>query len=292
MTNERTVLTRELGVRFRRSVALDSVTLSLRAGVTGLLGPNGAGKTTLLRAVATALVPDTGEISVLGRDPRDPRERTEIRRRLGFLPQDPGFHPHFTAFEFVDYVAILKEMTHRARRHDEVRRVLDAVGMSEHRGRRMKALSGGMRRRVALAAALAGAPELLVLDEPTVGLDPGQRLRFRELIAEIGEGRTVLLSTHQTEDVSALCHRVVVLDHGAVKFDGDPAGLSAVAEGRVWSSAERDPRALAGWRTGTGAFRNIGSPPPDAETVAPALEDGYLLLLDATTRTAARGTTA
>ncbi|MFF2409086.1 ATP-binding cassette domain-containing protein [Streptomyces sp. NPDC058092] len=282
---ENTVEVRELGVRYRRSVALESVTLSLRAGVTGLLGPNGAGKTTLLRALATALVPDTGEISVLGRDPRDPRERTEIRRRIGFLPQDPGFHPHFTAFEFVDYVAILKEMTHRARRHDEVRRVLDAVGMSEHRGRRMKALSGGMRQRVALAAALAGAPEILVLDEPTVGLDPEQRLRFRELIAEVGEGRTVLLSTHQTEDVSALCHRVVVLDHGAVKFDGEPAGLSAVAEGRVWTSAERDPRALAGWRTGTGTFRSIGSPPSGARTVAPTLEDGYLLLLDATART-------
>ncbi|MEU0832783.1 ABC transporter ATP-binding protein [Streptomyces sp. NPDC005969] len=292
MTIEHTVRTRELGVRYRRSVALDSVNLALRAGVTGLLGPNGAGKTTLLRAVATALVPDSGEISVLGRDPRDPRERTEIRRRLGFLPQDPGFHPHFTAFEFVDYVAILKEMTHRAHRHDEVRRVLDAVGMSEHRGRRMKTLSGGMRQRVALAAALTGAPELLVLDEPTVGLDPEQRLRFRELIAEVGEGRTVLLSTHQTEDVSALCHRVVVLDHGAVKFDGDPAGLSAVAEGRVWSSAERDPHALAGWRTGTGTFRNIGSPPPDAETVAPALEDGYLLLLDATARTAGQEASA
>ncbi|MGW3656900.1 ATP-binding cassette domain-containing protein [Streptomyces sp. NPDC005151] len=292
MTNEYTVEVREVSVRYRRRTALDSVTLSLCAGVTGLLGPNGAGKTTLLRAMATALVPDTGEISVLGRDPRDPRERTEIRRRLGFLPQDPGFHPHFTAFEFVDYVAILKEMTHRAHRHDEVRRVLDAVGMSEHRGRRMKALSGGMRQRVALAAALAGAPELLVLDEPTVGLDPEQRLRFRELIAEVGEGRTVLLSTHQTEDVSALCHRVVVLDHGAVKFDGDPAGLSAVAEGRVWSSAERDPRALAGWRTGAGTFRNIGSPPPGAETVAPALEDGYLLLLDATARPAGQEASA
>ncbi|MGW8985954.1 ABC transporter ATP-binding protein [Streptomyces parvus] len=289
---DHTIEVQELGVRYRRSVALDAVSFSLQTGVTGLLGPNGAGKTTLLRALATALVPDTGEIRVLGRDPRDPGERTEIRRRLGFLPQDPGFHPNFTAFDFVDYVAILKEMTHRGRRHDEVRRVLDAVGLSEHRGKRIRMLSGGMKQRVALAAALVGEPELLVLDEPTVGLDPEQRLRFRELIADIGEGRTVLLSTHQTEDVAALCRRVVVLDHGVVKFDGDPVGLSAVARGRVWSSAERDPQALAGWRTGTGTFRNIGSPPPGAAIVDPALEDGYLLLLDDTGRRAGQGAVA
>ncbi|MDJ1134838.1 ABC transporter ATP-binding protein [Streptomyces iconiensis] len=270
----------EVTVRYRGVPALDSVSFTLGSGVTGLLGPNGAGKTTLLRTLATALAPDAGRIEVLGRDPADPAQRTGIRRRLGFLPQDPGLHPHFTAFEFVDYVAILKEITDRRRRHDEVRRVLEAVGLGAERGKRVKALSGGMRQRVALAAALAGDPAFLVLDEPTVGLDPEQRMRFRELVAGLGEGRTVLLSTHQTEDVAALCHRVVVLDHGAVTFDGEPHALAGIARGRVWHSAERSPGAVAGWRTGLGVHRNIGTAPPGAECVEPTVEDGYLLLLD------------
>jgi ABC-2 type transport system ATP-binding protein len=136
-----------------------------------------------------------------------------------------------------------------------------------------------MKQRVALAAALVGDPGFLVLDEPTVGLDPEQRMRFRELIAEAGEGRTVLLSTHQTEDVAMLCHRVVVMDKGRVRFDGTPAELTAVADGRVWRSTERQPGARAGWRTGTGEFRNVGDPPEGARLVEPTLEDGYLLAL-------------
>ncbi|WP_326650445.1 MULTISPECIES: ABC transporter ATP-binding protein [unclassified Streptomyces] len=276
------VTVRELEVNYRSFRALAGVSFTLGAGVTGLLGPNGAGKTTLLRTLATAALPDGGDISVLGKDPRTPEGRLGIRRRLGYLPQDPGFHPAFTAFEFVDYVAILKELTDRAARHREVLRVLDAVGLPGRRGKKIKQLSGGMRQRVALAAALVGDPEFLILDEPTVGLDPEQRLRFRELIADLGDGRTVLLSTHQTEDVAALCRRVVVLDHGTVKFDGEPPALAAVAAGRVWSSAERDPRALAGWRTGVGTVRNIGTAPSGAPLLEPTLEDGYLLLLDAT----------
>ncbi|MGC9541755.1 ABC transporter ATP-binding protein [Streptomyces sp. UG1] len=280
-TSTAAVTVRELTVNYRNFRALRGVSLSLERGVTGLLGPNGAGKTTLLRTLATASLPGGGEISVLGMDPRTPEGRLAIRRCLGYLPQDPGFHPSFTAFEFVDYVAILKEMTDRTARHKEVLRVLGAVGLADRRGKKIKQLSGGMRQRVALAGALVGDPEFLILDEPTVGLDPEQRLRFRELIADLGDGRTVLLSTHQTEDVAALCRRVVVLDHGVVKFDGEPSALSGVAADRVWSSAERDPQALAGWRTGVGTVRNIGTPPPGATLVEPTLEDGYLLLLDA-----------
>ncbi|ANW20321.1 ABC transporter ATP-binding protein [Streptomyces clavuligerus] len=267
-----------LTVRYRKAHALDGISLSLGSGVTGLLGPNGAGKTTLMRVLATASIPSEGEVTVLGRDPRVPAQRQDIRRRLGYLPQTPGFHHHFTAFEFVDYVAILKEHTDRRGRHDEVRRVLEAVGLSQDRSKKIKALSGGMRQRVALAAALIGDPELLILDEPTVGLDPEQRLRFRELIADIAARRPVLLSTHQTEDVAALCHRVIVMGRGRVRHDSSPRELSEVARGAVWFSGERDPRALAGWRTGTGAFRNIGSPPPGAELAEPTLEDAYLLL--------------
>ncbi|GAA4317023.1 ABC transporter ATP-binding protein [Streptomyces venetus] len=275
-----TVSASGLSLRYGGTRALDDVSLRLTGGVTGLLGPNGAGKTTLLRVLATALPADRGAFTVLGHDPGTARGRQEVRRRLGYLPQTPGFHPDFTAFEFVDYVAILKEMTDRAARHREVRRVLDEVGLAEVRGKRIRKLSGGMRQRVALGAALVGDPGFLVLDEPTVGLDPEQRMRFRELIAGAGEGRTVLLSTHQTEDVAMLCNRVLVMAGGRVRFEGTPAELTARAAGRVWSSAERDPGAKAGWRTGTGTFRNVGDPPDGAELLEPTLEDGYLLTLD------------
>ncbi|MFI8203627.1 ABC transporter ATP-binding protein [Streptomyces sp. NPDC085937] len=269
-----------LSLHYGRTRALDDVSLRLSPGVTGLLGPNGAGKTTLLRVLATAVPADRGAFTVLGHDPGTARGRQEVRRRLGYLPQTPGFHPDFTAFEFVDYVAILKELTDRTARHAEVRRVLEEVGLGDVRGKRIRKLSGGMRQRVALAAALAGDPAFLVLDEPTVGLDPEQRMRFRELIATAGEGRTVLLSTHQTEDVAMLCHRVVVLAGGTVRFDGSPAELTARAAGRVWSSDGRDPGAKAGWRTGLGTFRNVGDPPAGADLLEPTLEDGYLLTLD------------
>ncbi|MFF5519211.1 ABC transporter ATP-binding protein [Streptomyces coeruleorubidus] len=275
-----TVSASGLSLHYGGTRALDDVSLRLTGGVTGLLGPNGAGKTTLLRVLATALPADRGAFTVLGHDPGTARGRQEVRRRLGYLPQTPGFHPDFTAFEFVDYVAILKEMTDRAARHREVRRVLDEVGLADVRGKRIRKLSGGMRQRVALGAALVGDPGFLVLDEPTVGLDPEQRMRFRELIAGAGEGRTVLLSTHQTEDVAMLCHRVLVMAGGRVRFEGTPAELTARAAGRVWSSKERDPGAKAGWRTGTGVFRNVGDPPDGAELVEPTLEDGYLLALD------------
>ncbi|MFJ1732548.1 ABC transporter ATP-binding protein [Streptomyces sp. NPDC088254] len=279
-----TVTATGLSLRYGGTHALDGVSLRLTRGVTGLLGPNGAGKTTLLRVLATALPPDRGEFTALGHDPRTTAGRVDLRRALGYLPQSPGFHPDFTAFDFVDYVAILKELTDRAARHREVRRVLEAVDLSHVRSKRIKRLSGGMRQRVALAAALVGDPGFLVLDEPTVGLDPEQRMRFRELIAAAGEGRTVLLSTHQTEDVAMLCHRVLVLAHGRIRFEGTPAELTARAAGRVWSSPERDPGALAGWRTGAGSFRNVGDPPEGADLLEPTLEDGYLLVLDGTDR--------
>jgi ABC-2 type transport system ATP-binding protein len=275
-----TVSASGLTLRYGGTVALDDVTLRLSEGVTGLLGPNGAGKTTLLRVLATAVPADRGAFTVLGHDPGTPSGRLDVRRALGYLPQTPAFHPDFSAFEFVDYVAILKELTDRSARHREVRRVLETVDLSDVRGKRIKRLSGGMRQRVGLAAALVGDPGFLVLDEPTVGLDPEQRMRFREMIAESGVGRTVLLSTHQTEDVAMLCHRVIVMVRGSIRFEGTPAELTARAAGRVWSSTARDPGARAGWRTGTGSFRNVGDPPKGADLLEPTLEDGYLLTLD------------
>jgi ABC-2 type transport system ATP-binding protein len=265
--------------RFGRRTALAGATFDAATGITGLLGPNGAGKTTLLRILATVAAPDAGRVRLLGHDPATHDGRLAVRRSLGYLPQEPRFPRSFTAFEFVDYVAVLKEHTDRRARHREVARVLDVVGLADEAGRKVRHLSGGMRRRVGLAQALLGDPRLLVLDEPTAGLDPEQRLRFRELISGLAEDRTVVLSTHQTDDVAALCARVVVLDGGATCFLGTGDDLLALADGRVWSSAERDPGARLSWRTGTGTTRNIGDPPDGADLVAPTLEDAYLLLL-------------
>ena len=199
-------------------------------------------------------------------------------RDRGYLPQDPGFYPHFTAFDLVDYMAILKEFTDRPKRHREVRRVLAEVDLSDRAKTKVRKLSGGMRQRLALAQALLGSPDLLILDEPTVGLDPEQRMRFRSLVSGLGESRTVLLSTHQTEDVAALCERVVVLSHGRVVFDGTPGELAGTARGQVWLSVSRPETGLF-WRTADGRFRVLGDRPPGAEPVDPAVEDGYLLQL-------------
>jgi ABC-2 type transport system ATP-binding protein len=271
---------RDLHVRYGPIRALRGVSIDVRAGeAVGLIGPNGAGKTTLLRVIATVLAPDRGRLSLLGHDPTRPAERTEIRHRLGYLPQEAGYHRGFSVFEFVDYVAILKSMTDRRSRHDEVRRVLALTGLESVSGNRIRALSGGMRRRVGLAQALLGDPELLVLDEPTAGLDPEQRLRLRELVSHAGEGRTVVLSSHQTEDVAALCSRIAVIHQGHSRFVGTPAELTAQAAGRVWTDTQRAHTALAAWRTGEGTYRNLGEPPAGAELVTPTLEDAYLLLV-------------
>ncbi len=270
---------------YRSQRVLRGVDLDLQPGVTGLLGPNGAGKTTLLRLLATVLAPGDGELHLLGRDVRDSSERIEVRRRLGYVPQEPGFHQDFTAFEFVDYVAILKEMADTTQRHDEVRRVLDVVGLDDVRHRKIRRLSGGMRRRVAIAQALLGRPELLVLDEPTVGLDPEQRLRFREMLADAGPDTTVVLSTHQTGDVAALCGRVVVLHDGTVHFDGTPAGLASTAAGHVWLSERRDTDARIAWNTADGQVRNVGDAPQGAQLIEPTIEDGYLLLVGSSAQT-------
>ena len=267
-----------VGVRFGSSLALDKIDLTLGPGITGLLGPNGAGKTTLMRVLATVLAPDSGSTTLLGHDPNAAEGRLQIRRRLGYMPQEPGFYRDFTVFEFVDYVAILKQMTDRRKRHDEVRRVLGDVDLASVAREKVRALSGGMRRRLALAQSLLGRPDLLLLDEPTAGLDPEQRLRFRQVVSQLPNRPIVLLSTHQTEDVVALCERVVVLAEARVRFDGNPAALVEAARGRVWTADAPDPDALLTWRMGDGRFRHIGEPPTGAAPADPTIDDAYLLL--------------
>jgi ABC-2 type transport system ATP-binding protein len=259
--------------------ALAELDLELGPGITGLLGPNGAGKTTLIRILATLLPPSAGQVGVNGWWTSDLRDRVEIRRRLGYLPQDLGLYPRFTVFEFVDYLALLKELDDPAERHRRVRAALAAVELEDLARRKIRTLSGGMRRRVGIAQAIVADPLLLLLDEPTTGLDPEQRMRFRQLIAGIGEHRTVVLSTHLVEDVAAVCTQVVVLWQGRVRFHGTPSQLRQLADGQVWSSPEATAGAVASWRTESGAYRVLGErPSPAAEAVAPTVEDGYLLV--------------
>ncbi|TDQ49584.1 ATP-binding cassette domain-containing protein [Actinorugispora endophytica] len=275
-------LTKHYGDR----AALNRIDLDLGRGVTGLLGRNGAGKTTLLRCLATAHDPDSGSLEVLGHDPTTAPGRARVRAQLGFLPQNPVFYPNFTAFTLLDYIAILKEVGGRRARHDEVRRVLDQVGLTDRRHTRVRRLSGGMRQRLGLAGALLGEPGLLLLDEPTIGLDPEQRIRFRDLVSEFAATRAVVLSTHQTEDVAAVCDRVVVLDEGLVVFADTPAALTDRARGRVWSLPERPSTGSTSWRSPDGRYRVLtphGAEPPAgyggiAEPLEPTLEDGYLLV--------------
>jgi ABC-2 type transport system ATP-binding protein len=274
-----TVRVSDLRKRFGATTALDGLDLDIGVGVTGLLGPNGAGKTTLLRCLATALAPDQGEIEAYGLDPADSRQRTALRRRLGYLPQSPGLYPNFSTAALLDYVAVLKEIIDPRLRRAEVRRVLEEVGLADRANVKIRKLSGGMRQRLGVAQALLGSPDLIVLDEPTVGLDPEQRMFFRALVSRLGETRTVLLSTHQTEDVGALCERVVVVREGRAVFDGAPRALAQLADGQVWRSASPPHGAAVYWRTAEGDYRILGEQPPDGVAVPPSIEDGYLKLL-------------
>ncbi|MFI7587194.1 ABC transporter ATP-binding protein [Spongisporangium articulatum] len=272
----------DVSKQYGRTVALAPTTLTLEAGVVGLLGPNGAGKTTMLRLLSSALAPSSGRITVSGYDVTGSHaERTEARRRIGYLPQEVVFPRGMTAFGFLDYIAVLKEWRETAARHAEVRRVLGLVDLAERATVKVKALSGGQRRRLAIAQALLGEPDLLILDEPTTGLDPEQRAALRGILS--GLPGTVLISTHQTEDVAALCDRVVVLDAGRVRFDGTVAALLDTAAGRVHQGPSASPGAVQTWKTGTGLIRSVGGRPgPESSPVDPTVEDAYLLLRSVT----------
>jgi len=215
---------------FRRTRAVAGVDLSIGPGVFGLLGPNGAGKTTLLRTLATVSRPDSGAVTLLGRDPADHRQRREIRRRLGYLPQTLSYYPAFTVDEFVEYFALLKEMP-REQVPGAVARAIDRVGLAGRARSRLRTLSGGMLRRAGIAQAIVNDPQLLLLDEPTAGLDPEQRVEFRALLREIGTRSTVVVSTHLVEDVGAACTQVALMLAGRVVFTGTPGELVARGAG-------------------------------------------------------------
>jgi ABC-2 type transport system ATP-binding protein len=215
---------------FGRNKAVDAVSLEAGPGVLGLLGPNGAGKTSLLRVLATVLPPSSGEIRLLERDPGRIADRREIRRRLGYLPQTLGYYPAFTVVEFVEYFALLKEVP-PARVPKAVAAAVERVDLGAKAKSRLRTLPGGMLHRVGIAQAIVNDPDLLLLDEPTAGLDPEQRVGFRALLRLLGEASTVVVSTHLVEDVGAACSEVALMDAGHLVFRGTPAELAARGEG-------------------------------------------------------------
>ena len=215
---------------FGKSKAVDGVSLELGAGVFGLLGPNGAGKTSLLRMLATVLPPTSGQMALLGRDPGSTTARREIRRRLGYLPQSLGYYSSFTVVEFIEYFALLKEMPSPAV-PKAVAVAVERVGLGVKAKAKLRTLSGGMLRRVGIAQAIVNSPDLLLLDEPTAGLDPEQRMQFRALLRPLGETATVIVSTHLVEDVGAACSEVALMSDGKIVFRGTPAELTARGEG-------------------------------------------------------------
>ena len=212
--------------------ALDHVTLSIPRGMYGLLGPNGAGKSTLMRAIATLQTPTEGTIHFGGIDVI--AEPEKLRRKLGYLPQDFGVYPRVSAYEMLDHMAVLKGVASAADRRTTVETLLHQTNLWDVRKKMLSGFSGGMRQRFGIAQALIGNPELIIVDEPTAGLDPEERNRFLNLLAEIGENVVVILSTHIVEDVTDLCHRMGVLADGRVQLEGAPQELIHSTRGRIW----------------------------------------------------------
>ena len=263
--------------------ALKDLSLDLRTpSLIGLLGPNGAGKSTLMKLLVAALLLTTGTIRVNG-SPLDKAER-QLKSQLGYLPQDFGLFDELTVYQFLDYMAALKGLN---RPKDEIQRVLKAVNLEEKAKSRIRTLSGGQRQRVGIAQALLGDPAFLVFDEPTVGLDPEERIHFRNLFSQTAQERLVLLSTHIIEDVQSVCDQLVVIDRGSVLFSGTPAQLIQAAEGHVGVFWESESAACQGLHitarvnTSRGIrCRAVAETLPDyAASEEPTLEDAYLYLI-------------
>jgi ABC-type multidrug transport system ATPase subunit len=255
----------------------------------GLIGPNGAGKTTLMRIICGVLEPTRGKVTINGLDLE--RYREELQGMIGYLPQEFGLYQTMTAYQFLDYQALLKGIWDRPRRRRAVEQALQAVHLDQERDTRISAFSGGMKQRVGIAQTLLHLPRILVVDEPTAGLDPKERIRFRNLLAGLARDRIVIFSTHVIEDISSSCSRVVVLDQGRIKFLGAPRELAAYAQGRVWTATvptcefeaiRKRLRVVHHLRDGDAIKVRIlatDRPLADAVPAQPTLEDSYLWLL-------------
>src|SRR6185437_13717834 len=268
--------------------ALRGVNLHIQTGMFGLLGPNGAGKTTLMRILAGILQPTSGQALIGGHNLASARGRTTVKRMLGYLPQELGMYPDLSAREFLDYIALLKGLDDKTQRQRRVQRMFELVGLTDAAYRKLKTFSGGMKRRVGIAQALLNDPQLLIVDEPTAGLDPEERIRFRNLLSELGGNRIVLLSTHIVEDIGQTCQRLAVMREGAVIFQGAIGDVIGAARGKVWnvitegSKPEGDYTVISTLRHADSAQYRVvgeGTPHGDAQPVEPGLEDAYVWLM-------------
>lgn len=268
--------------------ALNDVTLTIPGGMFGLLGPNGAGKTTLMRILAGILRPTGGELRIGEYDGASERGRTAVKHLLGYLPQDLGMYPDLSAYEFLDYVGILKGLKQRQARNQRVEELLEMVALSQAARRKIKTFSGGMKRRLGIAQALINDPRFLIVDEPTAGLDPEERIRFRNLLSDLGGQRTILLSTHIVEDIAQTCQNLAVLQHGHFVFQGTMLDMMRAAHGQVWlietqgNKPEGDFTVVSTLQRGTTVhYRVVGQPAPSLQgtPVEPTLEDGYVWLM-------------
>lgn len=267
--------------------AVNDVSLDLTAGVVGLLGPNGAGKTTLMQMVATITRPTDGAITFQGVDVL--REPEALRRQLGYLPQDFGVYDNLTAFEFLSYFAGLKGVTSRSR----IDELLETVNLHTVAQRMASTFSGGMRQRLGIAQALLNDPALLIVDEPTAGLDPEERVRFRHLLSDMGQGKLVILSTHIVSDVESLADTIAVMRDGRLVTCGAPESLLQAARGKVWEAVvpAAEYEQLRGRLKVTRAVRQVDGvhiravapapPTATASPVEPDLEDAYVHLMQA-----------
>ena len=289
--------------------ALDDVTLSIPAGMFGLLGPNGAGKSTLMRTLATLQDADHGSVQLTGvagqaRNIDVLRDKDALRRVLGYLPQDFGVYPKVSAEDMLDHLARLKGLADKAQRNEVVAGLLHKTNLYDVRKKALGGYSGGMRQRFGIAQALLGSPQLIIVDEPTAGLDPEERTRFHNLLVEIGEEVIVLLSTHIVSDVSDLCPNLAIMNKGRLLVTGTPQQLVDALAGRVWTSsvarADVEPlraqHAVISTRLYSGKTQvNVvadARPAPGFEPAAPTLEDAYFAAIGGHLAMPARATVA
>ena len=270
--------------------ALNGIDLQIGTGMFGLLGPNGAGKTTLMRILAGIVNPSKGSARVNGHDLSSEKGKQAVKSMLGYLPQELGMYPELTAYQFIDYMAILKGLDEPGHRRRQLEKVLEMVGLKQESGRKIKGFSGGMKRRVGIAQALVNDPKLLIVDEPTSGLDPEERIRFRNLLVNLANERVVILSTHIVEDIGQTCRDMAVLVNGQVVFRGSPTDLMQAANGHVWmlttpsmEKPDHDLTVVSMLHLAEGVqYRLVGPSAneyPQAQLTQPGLEDGYVWLM-------------
>ena len=284
------IVINNLSKNYGKKSALKNVSVTIHSGMYGLLGRNGAGKTSLMRILATLSVPSSGEISMNG---IPIKETTTIREIVGYLPQDFSFYRNMSVYGAMDYLGLLSNIPDKVRK-ERISALLEQVNLKENVRTKVKALSGGMKRRLGIAQALLHNPQILIVDEPTAGLDPEERIRFRNLLSEFAEDRIVILSTHISSDVESSCENIGVLDNGRMIWSGGTEGLVKQAEGKVYliSAAKKKDKLIKEKYTvlniiasGSGTqYRVLSDTPPEEKHILqdPTLEDGYMYLLSQT----------